>query len=60
MNSVGSEIVGSANPNNKYSNLTKEEWEALEKLNRFQKDGIIVIQPEDKNEVFAYSTEKII
>ena len=34
---------------NKYSNLTKEEWEAIEKLNKFQKEGNIVIQPADKN-----------
>ena len=32
-----------------FSNLTKEEWEALEKLIKLQKDGKIVIQPADKN-----------
>ena len=49
MNSVRSDLIGSAETNNKYSNLTKKEWEALDKLNRFQKEGIIVIQPADKN-----------
>ena len=32
-----------------HSNLTKEEWEALDKLNKLQKDGNIVIQLADKN-----------
>ena len=43
-----SDIIGSVKKS-KYSNLTEDEWKALEELNNFQKDGQIVIQPADKN-----------
>ena len=43
-----SDLIGSERKS-KFSNLTKEEWDALEELNKLQKDGKIVIQPADKN-----------
>ena len=49
INAVRSDLIGSAGNNRKYSNLTKDEWEALEQLNTFQKEGNIMIQPADKN-----------
>ena len=52
VNSVRSDLIGSEE--NKYSNLTKEEWEAIEKLNKFQKEGQILIQPADKMVVFVF------
>ena len=48
INSVRSDLIGSENKS-KHSNLTKEEREALDWLNNLQKDGLIVIQPADKN-----------
>ena len=48
ISSVRSELIG-AEKRTQFSNLTKEEWEALEKLIKLQKDGKIVIQPADKN-----------
>ena len=52
VNSVRSDLIVSEE--NKYSNLTKEEWEAIEKLNKFQKEGQILIQPADKMVVFVF------
>ena len=43
-----SEIIGSTRKS-KYSNLTEDEWKALEELNNNQNDGKLVIQPTDKN-----------
>ena len=34
VNSVRSDLTGSAETNKNYSNLTKEEWEALDNMNR--------------------------
>ena len=48
ISSVRSDFIGSAKKTT-YSNLTKEEWEALNWLNSLQKEGPIVIQPADKN-----------
>ena len=48
ISSVRSDLIGSAEKT-RYSNLTKEEWEALDWLNSLQKEGKIVIQPADKN-----------
>ena len=48
ISSVRSDLIGSENKS-KHSNMTKEEWEALDWLNALQKDGKIVIQPADKN-----------
>ena len=49
VHSLRSDLKGSTENKDKHSNLSKEEWEALDQLNRFQKDGKIVIQPADKN-----------
>ena len=48
ISSVRSELIGSESKK-KHSNLTKEEWDALDELNTLQKEGKIVIQPADKN-----------
>ena len=48
ISSVRSELIGSESKT-KYSNLTKEEWEALDELNNLQNIGKIVIQTADKN-----------
>ena len=42
INSVRSDIIGSVKKS-KYSNLTEDEWKALEEIKNFQKDGQIVI-----------------
>ena len=47
ISSIRSELIGSKKKS--YSNLTEEEWEALDSLIKLQKDGVIVIQPADKN-----------
>ena len=43
-----SDLIGSKRKS-KFSNLTEDEWKALEELNNYQKAGTIVIQPADKN-----------
>ena len=48
ISSVRSDLIGSEKKDI-YSNLTKDEWEALESLKQLQKDGKIVIQSADKN-----------
>ena len=48
VNSVKSELIGSKH-NKVPPNLTKDEKDALSELIKLQKDGVIVIQPADKN-----------
>ena len=48
MNSVKSELIGSKHKRVP-PNLTKEEKDALAELIQLQKDGVIVIQPANKN-----------